>query len=40
MEQEETLTEAERRFKEERGGGNYGSGTKELQARKGYVGVM
>lgn len=34
--EEETLTEAERRFKEERGGGNYGSGTKELQARN-YV---
>ncbi len=28
----ETLSEAERRFKAERGGGNYGAGTKEMQA--------
>lgn len=31
--QEEELTEMEKRFKEERGGGNYGEGTKELQAK-------
>lgn len=27
------MTKMEKRFKEERGGGNYGDGTKELQAR-------
>lgn len=30
-EQEEELTEAEKLFKAERGGGNYGAGTKEMQ---------
>lgn len=30
--EQETLSDAERRFKSERGGGNYGSGTKEMQA--------
>lgn len=29
--QEEELSEAEKRFKMERGGGNYGVGTKEMQ---------
>ena len=29
--QEEELSEAEKRFKMERGGGNYGMGTKEMQ---------
>jgi hypothetical protein len=31
--QEEEMSEVERRFKRERGGGNYGIGTKELQAQ-------
>lgn len=31
--QEEELTDAEKQFKSERGGGNYGAGTKEMQAR-------
>lgn len=31
--QEEELTEAEKAFKAERGGGNYGAGTKEMQVR-------
>lgn len=31
--QEEELTEAEKMFKAERGGGNYGAGTKEMQER-------
>ncbi|KAL4426075.1 hypothetical protein ABPG77_007871 [Micractinium sp. CCAP 211/92] len=31
--QEEELTEAEKMFKKERGGGNYGAGTKEMQER-------
>lgn len=31
--QEEELTEAEKLFKAERGGGNYGAGTKEMQER-------
>mmetsp|Transcript_14255 Transcript_14255/g.43060 ORF Transcript_14255/g.43060 Transcript_14255/m.43060 type:complete len:353 (-) Transcript_14255:1461-2519(-) len=31
--QDEELDDTERRFKTERGGGNYGEGTKELQAR-------
>ena len=33
--QEEELTEAEKQFKAERGGGNYGAGTKEMQVRAG-----
>ena len=32
--QEEDLTEAEKRFKRERGGGNYGLGTKEVQEKR------
>jgi hypothetical protein len=31
--EEEELTEAEKQFKAERGGGNYGAGTKEMQER-------
>ncbi len=31
LSQEEELTEAEKQFKAERGGGNYGAGTKEMQ---------
>lgn len=31
--EEEELTEAERMFRAERGGGNYGAGTKEMQAK-------
>lgn len=31
MPQEEELTETEKMFKAERGGGNYGAGTKEMQ---------
>lgn len=34
--EEEELTEAEKQFREERSGGNYGAGTKEMQARN-YV---
>lgn len=34
--QDEQLTEAEKRFRLERGGGNYGAGTKEMQA-KNYI---
>ena len=39
--EEEELTEAELQFKAERGGGNYGAGTKEMQVggRGGWVGV-
>ena len=32
--QEEDLTEAEKRFRRERGGGNYGLGTKEVQEKR------
>jgi len=32
--QEEQLTEAEKRFRKERGGGNYGLGTKEVQEKR------
>ena len=32
--QEEELTEAEKRFRKERGGGNYGLGTKEVQEKR------
>lgn len=35
--EEEKLTEAEKQFKAERGGGNYGAGTKEMQQRN-YIG--
>ena len=37
--EEEELTEAELQFKAERGGGNYGAGTKEMQVgrRGGWV---
>jgi tetratricopeptide (TPR) repeat protein len=35
--EEEELTEAEKKFREERSGGNYGAGTKEMQA-KNYIG--
>ena len=32
--QEKEMTEAERRWRDERSGGNYGQGTKEMQQRR------
>ena len=34
LRQEEEMTDAERRFKSERAGGNYSAGTKEMQEKK------